>query len=169
MLRGYMQREAEREQQIKRRFLALGREIRRGRCNHRRAEGLLRGLSELCGGGIHTVAERWAEFLKELFEKEPGSVRAMRGLMAMVEVIRLASQEQLAPSAPPARKGRHRKKPPDFSAWTDEELRALVEMHERRMPPKADNQIDTQVPSAKLTNQRRTPPWTVPEADQTAT
>jgi hypothetical protein len=84
----------------------------------------------------------------------------------MVEVLRLASQGQIAPTAPPARKDRHREKPPDFSAWTDEELRALVEMHERRKPPKADRHPGSQ---RKAHESLKDAPLDGPEADQTTT
>ena len=90
-VRRFRREEDEREQQIKRCFLTLGREIRRGRGNHKQAAELLDQLQELLGGNMEVVAKKWAEFLFETAEKRPGSPRALKGLIAVADVIRLAN------------------------------------------------------------------------------
>ena len=81
--------------------MALGREVRRGRANHRRAEKLVEELLRLCGG-LPVLTQKWGDFLEELLAGEPGSARTLRALMAVTEVVRL-SQSQMASAASPAR------------------------------------------------------------------
>ena len=124
-------REEDREKQIKRCFLALGREIRRGRGNHKRAAELLEELQTLCGGNLSVVADRWGDSLKDALEKRPGSPRTLKGLVAMMGAIRLAQEAETAQDKP-----RHREKQPDFSRWSDEELRAAIERYEEQQATK---------------------------------
>ena len=94
MTRAVRQRDEHRKRQIKSCFLALGRELRRGRGNHARAAELLDQLQRLCGGNLKVVAERWGEFLAETAEKRPGTSQALKGLIAVFEVLRLAKQAE---------------------------------------------------------------------------
>jgi len=138
-VRRFRREEDEREQQVKRCFLALGREIRRGRGNHKRAAELLDQLQRLCGGNLKLVAEQWGEFLAETAEKRPGTSRALKGLITVAEVLWLAQQadrdnvaSQAAGRKHKAGPARRSDKPPDFSAWTDEQLEDAI--RERQTP-----------------------------------
>ena len=144
LTRAVRQREEDREKQIKRCFLALGREIRRGRGNHKRAAELLEELQTLCGGNLSVVADRWGDFLKEGLEKRPGTPRTLKGLIAMMGAIRLAQKAETVPAAPPARKPRHREKPPDFAAWSDEQLQEAIEAYERQQTLKRNRRGGSQ-------------------------
>jgi len=139
MTRTVRQREDDRKEQIKRCFLALGREVRRGRGNHARGAELLDQLQELFGGNMGVVAEKWAEFLFETAEKRPRTPRALGALIAVAEVIRLAKQASAGPSVgtaqrqfEPANMATHGAEIlPDFSMWTDEALEAAIEQYQR--------------------------------------
>jgi hypothetical protein len=136
MTRTVRQREEDRAKQIKSCSWALAREVRRGRGNSSHATGLLERLRELCGGNLDVVTEKWGEFLSEAVENRPQSPRALKALVTLFEVLRLAREAQKVPAAPPAKRRRHREKMPDFSTWTDEELQAVIDQHERRTAQK---------------------------------
>ena len=144
MTRTVRQRDENRKRQIKRCFLALGREVRRGRGNHKRAAELLDQLQELCGGNLRMVAEKWAEFLSETAEQRPATPRVLKGLVTVAEVLRLARQAP-APSrtssterqsGPANTEARPAERPPDFSTWTDEALGAAIEQYRRETDAK---------------------------------
>lgn len=132
------QREEDHRKRTERCFLALGREIRRGRGNHARAAELLDQLQLLCGGNLKMVAEQWGEFLAETAEKRPGTSRALKGLITVAEVLWLAQQADRDNVASQAAGRKHKAGParasgesPDFSAWTDKQLEEAIEQYER--------------------------------------
>jgi len=139
MTRTVRQRDEDRKRQIKRCFLALGREVRRGKGNHARAAELLDQLQRLCGGNSKMVTEKWAEFLSETAKKRPRTARVLKGLVTVVDILRLAKQAP-APSwassterqsGPASTRARAAEKLPDFSTWTDEALEAAIEQYQR--------------------------------------
>lgn len=137
-VRRFRRKEDEREQRVKRCYLALGREIRRGWGNSKRTAELLDQLQHLCGGNLKMVAEQWGEFLAETAGERPGTPRALKGLVTVAEVLRLAKQAErdVAASQTAGKKhkggpARRSDKPPDFSAWTDEQLEEAIRQRQK--------------------------------------
>ncbi len=141
MLKFHTQREAERKEKIRRRLLELGRLIRKGRGTSKRAAALLGELRELCGS-LSGVVDEWSALLSDTAQRRPGSPRHLKTLVAVVEAIRLAEQEQAAVSAPPTKKPRRREKPFDPSKLGDDELQRIIEQYEQQQAAKRGRRRD---------------------------
>jgi len=101
MLKRFTKQEKDRKEHIKRKLLAVGREVRRGRAHYRSTRELLEELRDLCGSW-GAVADEWAKLVEESARKRPGGLRAINQLRAMVAIIREASNAAGRQRDPPA-------------------------------------------------------------------
>jgi len=128
MLSRFTKQEANRKEQINRKLLAVGREVRRGRAHYRSTRDLLEELRDLCGSW-KAVADAWSRLVEDSAQKRPGGLRAINQLRAMFAVIREAGKPAVRQPKPTA-------VPFDPAGLTDEELAAGMEEYQKQQSQK---------------------------------